>query len=81
MHRIRRKAPAIPSTQSLPSRILQLYFITGKANRIPLPLNIDLMQNTRPYDAGPELLSLPLGNIVLGWCAGTEVGCDWSRHQ
>jgi len=42
MHRIRRKAPAIPSTQSLPSRILQLYFITGKANRIPVP-EIDLI--------------------------------------
>lgn len=69
MRRIHPKTSATPDTRTLPTRILQLYFITGKANRIPLPLNIDLMQNTRPYDAGPELLSLPLGNIVLGWRA------------
>jgi hypothetical protein len=40
-----------------------------------------LNTHTRPYDAWPEVPSLPLGNTDTGWGARPEVEYDWSPHQ
>ncbi len=74
--------PTAPSTRSLPSRILQLFFcVTGTAWGLLCQYNVELIHSTRSCDARPEALSPLLADTDLGWVPDQEVECDWSRHQ